>query len=197
MDNNIDFKDLWKKQVVSEPNMDDLMQKLNQFKKQSLLKLIVTNVLLIATSLFIIYIWYAYQPQLITTKLGIVLVILAMFIYLIAYNKLFTAYQTIDNTQSNSEYLQKLIGIRTKQQFMQSTMLNLYFVLLSSGICLYMYEYALKMKTEKAVLAYALTVAWIAFNWFYTRPRQMKKQQLKINELIGQFEKINKQLNND
>lgn len=197
MDNNIDFKDLWKKQVVSEPNLDDLMQKLNQFKKLSLRKLIVTNVLLIATSLFIIYIWFSYQPELIATKLGIVLVILAMVIFLIAYNKLFTSYQTIDNTQSNSQYLQKLIDIRTKQQFMQSTMLNLYFALLSLGICLYMYEYALKMKIEKAIFAYALTITWIAFNWLYTRPRQIKKQQSKINELISQFEKINRQLNND
>ncbi len=196
MDNNIDFKDLWKKQVVSEPNMDDLMQKLKRFKKLSLRKLIVTNVLLIATSLFIAYIWYAYQPQLVTTKAGIVLVILSMVIYLLAYNKLFTVYQTIDNTQNNSQYLQKLIDIRTKQQFMQTTMLYLYYGLLSLGMCLYMYEFTSKMTIENAILTYTLTGGWIVFNWLYTRPRQIKKQQSKINELISQFEKINKQLNN-
>lgn len=197
MDNNIDFKDLWKRQVVIEPDMDELVQKLKQFKKASLRKLVVTNVLLIATSLFIGYIWYTYQPQLITTKLGIVLVILSMVIYLIAYNKLFASYQTVDNTQSNSQYLQKLIDIRTRQQFMQTTMLYLYYILLSSGMCLYMYEFAVKMTIWKAVLTYALTGAWIVFNWLYTRPRQVKKQEAKINELISRFEKINKQLNNE
>lgn len=195
MDNNIDFKDLWKKQIVSEPNIDDLMQKLSQFKKLSLRKLIVTNILLIATCLFIAYIWYAYQPQLITTKTGIVLVILSMVIYLLAYNKLITSYQKVDDTQSNSQYLQKLIDIRTKQQFMQTTMLYLYYGLLSLGMCLYMYEFTSKMTMENAILTYTLTGGWIVFNWLYTRPRQIKKQQSKINELISQFENINKQLN--
>lgn len=197
MDNNIDFKDLWKKQIVSEPNIDDLMQKLSQFKKLSLRKLIVTNILLIATCLFIAYIWYAYQPQLITTKTGIVLVILSMVIYLLAYNKLFTSYQKVDDTQNSSQYLQKLIDIRTKQQFMQTTMLYLYYALLSLGMCLYMYEFTSKMTMENAILTYTLTGGWIVFNWFYTRPRQIKKQQSKINELINRFEKINDQLNND
>jgi len=194
MDNNIDFKDLWNKQAVSQPNKEDLLSRLNKFKISSLRRLIISNVLLIATSAFIIFIWYYYQPQLITTKIGIVLTILAMVIYLFNYNKLFSSYKAIDNTQSNNEYLQKLISIRTKQQFMQSTMLSLYFIILSLGICLYIYEYTSRMTTFWAIFAYSITLTWIAFNWFYIRPRQIKKQETKINELISKFETINKQL---
>jgi len=194
MDNNIDFKDLWNKQAVSQPNKEDLLSRLNKFKISSLRRLIISNVLLIATSAFIIFIWYYYQPQLITTKIGIVLTILAMVIYLFNYNKLFSSYKAIDNTQSNNEYLQKLIIIRTKQQFMQSTMLSLYFIILSLGICLYIYEYTSRMTTFWAIFAYSITLTWIGFNWFYIRPRQIKKQETKINELISKFETINKQL---
>jgi amino acid permease len=77
---------------------------------------------------------------------------------------------------------------------MQTTMLNLYFILLFAGICLYMYEYTSRMKFIYAVTAYVVTLAWIAINWFYLRPKTIKKQQAKINGLIDKFEEINNQL---
>lgn len=197
MNNNIDFKDLWKKQAVSHPNIEELRSKLNHFKRTSLRRLIITNILLIATCAFIAFIWYYYQPQYTSTKIGIILTVLAMVMYLFVYNKLILSYQTIDSTQSNSEYLQKLVTIKTKQQFLQSTILSLYFILLGSGICLYMYEYALKMTLFWGIFAYGAMLAWICFTWFYLRPKEIKKQQNKINSLIAKLEAINKQLNSN
>jgi hypothetical protein len=192
--NNIDFKDLWKQQTVSPPNMDELLSKVKHFKKVSLRKLIITNVLLIATSVFIGFIWYKYQPQFISTKIGIVITIFAMVLYLFVYNKLASFYKTIDSNQSNSEYLQKLISIKAKQQFLQSSVLSLYFVLLGSGLSLYMYEYASRMTIFWAIIAYGVTFAWVGFAWFYLRPKEIKKEQARINGLIAKFEAMNNQL---
>ena len=191
---NIDFKDLWKKQTVSQHNIEDLMARLKQFRKAGLRSLWKTNIMLFATSAFIIFIWYYYQPQFISTKIGIVLVILAMIMYVTVYNGLLQIYKDIDTTQKNQEYLQKLILIKRKQQFMQSTILSWYFVLLLSGICLYMYEYASRMTVFYALITYGVTLLWIGFNWFYLRPKQIKKQQAKINHLIAKFEDVNSQL---
>jgi len=192
--NNIDFKDLWKKQAVSRPNMEDLMARLKQFKKEGLRSLWKTNILLFATSAFIVFVWYYYQPQFISTKIGIVLAIAAMILYVAVYNGMLRIYKDIDTTQTNQEYLQRLILLKRKQQFMQSTVLSWYFVLLLAGICLYMYEYASRMTVFYALITYGVTLLWIGFNWFYMRPKQIKKQQAKINELIAKFEDINKQL---
>jgi hypothetical protein len=197
MDNNIDFKDLWKQQTVSPPNIEDLFSKLKHFKKVSLRKLIITNVLLIATCLFILFIWYWYQPEFISTKIGIILMILAMVIYLFAYNKLFGFYKTIDADQNNTEYLQKLISIKTKQQFLQSVMMRLYFVLLVSGLGLYMYEYASRMTMFWGIIAYVISLGWMGFAWFYLRPKEISKEQAKVNGLIAKFEAVNKQLKAD
>lgn len=197
MDNNIDFKDLWKKQAVSQPNIEELRSRLKHFKKTSLRILIITNILLILTCLLIAFVWYYFQPQYITTKIGIILTILAMVIYLFVYNKLILFYQNIDNTQSNNEYLQKLVTIKTKQHFLQSSILSLYFILLGSGICLYMYEYALKMTLFWGIFVYVAMLTWICFTWFYLRPKEIKKQQHKINSLIAKFEAINDQLKSD
>ena len=194
MTNNVNLEELWASQTTSQPNANDLFLKIKELKKNNFKKLIITNILLIATSVFIIFIWVYYQPQLLTTKIGIILTILSMALYLFAYNQSFSLLRNTSNTQSNSEYLRNLLDIKTKQQFLQTTMLNLYFVLLSTGICLYMYEYTLRMTVFWALFAYSVTLTWIGFTWFYLRPRQIKKQQTKIDDIITRFEIIIKQL---
>jgi hypothetical protein len=192
--NNIDFKDLWKKQSISQPNLEDLMNRLNQFRKSSIRALWKTNFMLITTAIFILCIWYYFQPQFISTKIGIVVVILDMALYLLLYNKLLRTYKAIDDTQSNYGYLQKLIIIRKKQKYLQTNVLSWYFVLLGVGISLYMYEYAVRMDLVWAIFTYAVTFIWLVFNWVYIRPKQIKKYQTKINCLIEKFEEVNKQL---
>lgn len=194
MDSNIDFKNIWKQQTSNKPNLEELIGKLKKFRNQNLRKLILANIGLITTSLLIIYIWYRFQPEMITTKIGIVLVILAMVMFLFAYNKMFMVFYKIDQTQSNNEYLQSLYVVKSKQKLMQTTVLNLYFIMLFLGICFYMYEYTSRMTIGSGILMYSVTLAWIAFNWFYLRPKTIKKQQGKLDELINKFEEINNQL---
>lgn len=194
MENNIDFKKLWQGQKVSMPNMEEVLKKISQFKKSALRKLIFINVALVVTSLFIVFIWYKYQPQFISTKIGIVLIILAMVIYLLQYNKLFGNLSKMDSTQNSSAYLQQLTTINKKQKYLQTKILSLYFILLSVGICLYMYEYTSRMTTFWAIVAYTVTLCWVGFNWFYIRPRTIKKQQTKLDELITKLQTIDRQL---
>ncbi|NIF03940.1 hypothetical protein F3J23_00680 [Chryseobacterium sp. Tr-659] len=191
---DIDFKNIWKQQTSSKPNLEELLGKLKKFRTQNLRKLILANIALITTSFVIIFIWYRYQPQMISTKIGLVLVVLAMIIFLLAYNKMFMVFYKIDETQSNNEYLESLYVVKSKQKFMHTTMLNIYFIMLFIGIIFYMYEYASKMSLFSSVIAYAAVFLWIGFNWFYLRPRTIKKQQVKLDELINKFEEINNQL---
>jgi hypothetical protein len=194
MNSNINFNELWAKQKTGVPNKEELLSKINKFKKSNLKRLIITNLLLIITSLFIIFIWVHYQPQMIITKIGVILTILAMVIFVIVYNQSFTLFRKTYNTQSNSEYLKDLLAIKAKQQFMQTTMLNLYFVLLSTGIGLYMYEYTKLMTAFWGIFTYGITSIWILFNWFYLRPKQIKKQQSKLDEIISKFKMLIEQL---
>lgn len=197
MDNNIDFKDLWKKQSISQPSINELLAKLKHFKKISLRRLILTNAMLIATCVLILLIWYYYQPQFLSTKIGIVLNVAIMAIYLLVYNRLFDAYKELDNTDSNAAYLQKLVAIKTKQKFLQSKMLSIYFVVLGLGTCLYMYEYASMMSFLWGFFVYAVLLFWMGFVWFYLRPRQIVKENSKIDTLIDTFQRINNQLEAD
>lgn len=195
--NNINFKDLWLGQPTPELPNADLIKKARTFKKLAYRKIIFTSILLSATSLFICWIWIKYNPQLWTTKLGIVLTILSMAIYAFSINQQYPILKKIDADNSNATYLKSLLELKKKQQFIQTTVLNLYFILLSLGIFLYMIEPVSKMKVLWGILAYAVTAIWILFNWFYLRPKQIKKQQTKINEIIRKFEDVQVQLNDE
>lgn len=195
MQDNIDLKKIWLQQKVTPPDINELRQKLKQYRKKSFLKLLLSNTLLIATCCFIAFIWMYCQPQFISTKMGIVLVLLAMLVYMIAQNKQISVFKTLNENQSNSDYLQKLIAIKQLQKKMHTSMLSLYFILLLIGLCLYMYEYTQRMTLPWQIIAYVASIGWIAFVWFVERPRTIKKQQEKLDELINQSQAINDYLN--
>ena len=193
----INFNELWSRQKAEQPALKDLLLKMNNFKKSGRKRIIVTNVLFLLTSIFILCIWYFYQPQLLTTKIGITLIILAMAVFAISSTNTSGLLKKTNEAESTQKFLTNLVAIKEKQQFIQTTMLNIYFVLLSAGIALYMAEYTSRMTTFQAVFAYGITALWILFNWFYIRPKQTKKQQSKLNEIIRKFEDIQTQLNQE
>lgn len=194
MSNNTDLKGLWNKQVAVIPDTKELFEKLNEFKKRSLRKIVFINTLLILTSAFIIFIWYYFQPEMISTKLGIVMIILAMALFVFVSNQTIPLLSKVDFDLDIRESIKQLFKYREKQIFLQTTMLNIYFIILSAGICLYMFEYASKMTFLLAAVSYFTTLLWIAFNWFYLRPKQIKKQRAKTEELISKLEKFNVQI---
>jgi len=194
MNSNIELKNLWHKQQVETPNVEKLYAKANELKRKSLIQLTVVNLALLLTVGFIGFIWYYYQPELLTTKIGIVLTILAVLIFLLPFGKQFSIL-TQSQTESNSkEYLQQLIKLKQAQMFQQTTMLSVYFIMLPLGVGLYLFEYVIRMPLIWGVFTYVLTALWFGFTWFYLRPRTIRKQNAKLNELLEKFEELNHQL---
>jgi len=195
METNIDLKKIWNTQKIETPNVEILYTKANKLKSRSFLKLVVGNITLLLTITFICFIWYYYQPELVTTKIGMILTILAVIIFLLTFNKQFSLL-TKNKTEPNSkEYLQQLIKLKEIQVYQQTTMLSIYFIILSLGIGLYMFEYVSKMTITWGIITYAITILWFAINWFYLRPKTITKQNAKLNKLLVEFEKLNNQMN--
>lgn len=194
MDNNIDFRELWAGQSSTPPGQEELFGKIKKLKNDHLRKLVISNVLLIATAVFIIFITYASHPALMSTWLGTGLVLMAMAIFLAVYNGLIPLLKKINDQQSNAEYLAALVQLKSKQRFLETTMMNIYFVMLSLGIGFYMYEFTARGSGLFIAITYGLTFGWIGFAWFYLRPRSMTKQQQKLNELISDIERMKQQL---
>ena len=196
MNDNMDFKTWWNKQETATPNIGKLFQQVDQLKKKRLTRLIQMNICLVATAMFIGFVWYYYEPEQITTKIGICLVFLAILVFLFSYNKLFPLFLKPGFELNSKQYLQQLLHIKTKELFIQKTIMSVYFGLLLLGICLYMLEYTSRMEILWAILTYLVVILWIAFNWFYLKPKLVKKQNVAMNNLIARCKKLNKQFEN-
>src|SRR5690606_5309523 len=193
MEPNIDLKNIWKQHSSEQPDKTELLSKLKRYKKANLRKIALTNIALLLTCGFIIFVWIYFQPQYISTKIGIILCVLGMLLYLWFYNRLTRCLKTIDSTDSTHDYVQNLQALVVKQKFMQTTMLSVYFAMLSIGLCLYFFEYTTRMTLFWGCFTYSVTLGWLAFNWFYFRPRVIKKERGKLDALIQTFKSINTQ----
>ncbi|WP_394759819.1 hypothetical protein [Flavobacterium sp.] len=192
----INLKDIWQSQTINpDINANEFILKAKKFQQKNRTKNILLNVLLGATALFISGLVLYYQPKMIITKIGTLLVLIAIVMQIIVSTKLFS--KNTNNLSSSSDYLHELLEFQKKLVFSQTTIMSLYFILLSIGIFLYMIEYAMRMSTIGMLITYGITTLWIAINWFILRPRIIKKQQEKLNEIIADLENINKQFEDE
>lgn len=191
--NNINFKDLYKQQSTSAPHIEEINKKASKFKKSQLRNSILLILGLAILTAFTIFIWIYFQPEYISTKMGIILIILGMVIFNVQNSKLLSNYKKINTMANNKEYLNNLMEIKRKQTFLQTKAISLYYIILFVGIMLYGYEYASMMPSPYGILFYVLTVAWVAFAWFYIRPKKIKSDKKKLNTLIDNYNSINEQ----
>ncbi len=196
MNDNLDFKSLWNEQKSEIPNVTEVIENGKKFKRKQLIKLIFMNLILLLTSCFIAFVWYFYQPQMLTTKIGIILTILGMLVYLFVYNKTIPFLKKFNAETDSATFLKQLLDFKQKQCFLQNTMIKVYFILLTLGLGLYMIEYVMRMKLIWGISYYFGTLFWIAFNWFYINPKKQKKQNLELDALIKKFENLKKQFIN-
>ena len=194
MKNKVDLKDLWSSQSVPKADQAGIFKKIDNFKRSGVRNWFVLNGALALTILVVILIWIYFQPQFLTTKIGIVLTVLAMVMLMFFNGRLIPLYKKADESRSNLDYLNTLLEIKTRSHFIQTRIMSLYFILLSAGIGLYMYEYTVRMPQLWGVAMYAIIVLWFGFTWFVMRPHIIKKTRLKMQTLIDELEKVKGQL---
>lgn len=197
MENSIDIKALWRQQIVPDADRSELLSRINRFRRRRFRKLIILNILLLLTIFFAVFVWMYFKPQLISTKIGIILTILPIGTVVTYSCRLIPLCRKIDDSCSNIDYLSDLSILRNKENFMQTKILNIYFVLLSLGISLYMYEYILDRSLIFGIIAYSAFLLWAGINWLVLRPKIIRKNRQQMNKLIGEVEKIKQQLNNN
>lgn len=195
MNNDQDLRSIWLRQkTAASPSEKELMAKAGRVKRKARNTIIFSFLLLIATLVFISVIVYIAKPQMLTTKIGTALVVLAIVTYLAASGNILQVFLRKDKQDASvKQYLDQLLMIRARQRFLQNTVLSVYFILLCAGIFLYMIEYASKMSVTGRLLAYGITALWFGFNWLYLRPRVIRKQSSRLNDVVAQLEKINGQ----
>ncbi|WP_405400609.1 hypothetical protein [Maribacter sp. Asnod2-G09] len=193
MMNDKNLSELWSKQTTIPPQKEELFSKFSKIKRRYLTKIIAINIIMFATIAFIIFVWLYFEPKLITTKIGIIITLFGILAYLFVYNQLIPELIKVNENLSNSDFLKSLIELNERQKFLQTKMLQTFFISLTIGLCLYIYEYVSLIPFPWSIIAYLATLLWIAFNWFYLRPIVIKKEKNKLDSIIKKFETISQQ----
>ena len=195
MEDNINLNQLWAAQSTGQkPDVSALLLTARKYKKKVLLKMIGSSLLLIATGVFISGIVIYFRPEMLTTKIGVLLMQSAIVAMVAAQLSAAKIFYTEKEENNCAEYLHQLYAMKKKQEYMHTSLMTAYFILLSAGLGLYMIEYARRMQPMGATLSYVITALWIGVNWLYIRPRTIRKQQEKMNEMIQKLEEVSKQL---
>jgi uncharacterized integral membrane protein len=193
-----DIKNIWRNQKdANVPPVDDIIKKIKKDRNKIMLKNIFSSILLLLTLAVVTAVLFAYDFEYATTRLGIVIVILAIIGALFMNTQLLRIISgRIDDSSDTSSYLNELIRYRHMQRIIHTKGITIYFLVLTMGMMLYLFEFAVRNKIF-GIAAYSLTLGWIAFVWFYLRPRTIKKQEARINGLIKQAETISQQLHSE
>lgn len=196
MQNFDTIKNLW--QTARPANLPDaavIRAEAQKARRKMLRKNIAGAVLLAGTFAFITWIGLHYKFTLWTTSAGIILTLTAIAAGIIFNSRLVQLLLKQGNTSlDNTAYLQELIRFRSVQRSIQTKGISAYFLVLTAGILLYMLEFA-QRSLLSGVISYTLTLAWIAFNWLYTRKRAIAKQEKAVNTQIENLEKLISTLN--
>ena len=190
-----DIKNLWQNQPAAQaPDFEAIKKAANKSRRHMMARSLLALILLGGTLVFIVYIVLMADFKYQSTKLGAGLVIIAiLFAMVFNAQMLQLIMKEADFTSSNQAYLQQLITYRDKQRSFLTKGMVVYFILLSAGLMLYLYEFYARNPVF-GLKAYALTILWIAFVWFYFKPRAIEKREKKINALIEQIQSICEQL---
>lgn len=187
-----DIQQIWLRQpTVPPPSEKELGQQAVTIRRRTRNKVLLAILILLCTIGFILGIAEHWHPRLLTTYIGIIFILLAIIMQVIASGSLLSFLFRPDRKDKESrQYLQVLIRLRERQKFLQTKILSLYFVIMGIGIFLTMIENTRQMNISGRILAYGATALWIVFCWFFLRPRSIRKEAARLNALIGQLEKV-------
>ncbi|WP_143306203.1 hypothetical protein [Chitinophaga vietnamensis] len=193
MKNEFDLKALWSRQPATTPDFEAVLQKARSVRQQLRKKAILLILLLAATLAAVICIWCLSTLHFASTKAGVSLLIVAIVIMVVNQLRFVQAIGA-DQSQASTDYLRALLIIRKKQEYTSRTIMSVYFLLLTAGAALYLFEPLSHKPAAWLFGGYALTFGFFAYMWFVVRPKKIKEQQSELNSIISRIEECQAQL---
>ncbi len=188
MDTFNELQHLWQGAEAAPPiAAKDLIQKIKKSRRAILAKLAGSILALIATLPVMGWIFLAYHPKYPTTRFSIVLcMIIVTGGILMQSHSLRTLLLPLREDVDNRSMLAALERVQVRQKKINNGFMSAYFILLSGAMALYIFEF-IRGNILFGIAAYMVTFGWIAFAWFYLRPRTINKQNAALNSMIAQL----------
>lgn len=191
MQNFDNIQNLW--QAASDkdlPDAKEIIMSVQKARRKMIRRNIIGGSILCFTFLYICFIGWHYHFEQWTTRAGIIITLFAIVMGVAFNSHLVQLLLKQSNLAlDNRAYLQQLIHFRNTQHVIRTKGQALYYLLLTLGLVLYMIEFA-KRNIYFGIIAYSITLGWIAFSWFYILKKRKAAHTKEINEQIDNIEKL-------
>jgi hypothetical protein len=197
MDMNTDsLSTIWNRQPVPQPvPAKELLRKAAGVRRRAYWRHGRSGLLLIATLIYIDVLLSYVPVQMVTTRIGVALMNIAIFVYLAASGDMIYLWiRPTRQDQTVSDHLQELLTLKQRQQWLFGRFFTIYYSLLTVGLFFYCLEFTLRMRVVYAVVTYVLLTCWVLVFWFWLRPRLIKKHADKVDLSIAELERLAGQL---
>ncbi len=188
-----DIKALWAQAAPHAADASIVIRAARKYRAKIILRT-SAGILALAGALVVVsLVAFHYQFRLVTTRIGIALVILAIVSGMLMNSQLVWLLLKPNSTVDNKTFLKTIKELQQKEQYVQTKFLSLYFAVLSIGMMLYLFEFTYGGLLF-SVIIYSATMGWILLAWLYLRPRSIRKQRERTQKIIDQLEGIAAQM---
>ena len=196
MNNFDDIQKLWQQHTAS-PHREaaDLVRLVKQKRRREGIGMLCGTLALTVTFFGIGFVGVYYPFAYLSTYAGIVLVLLSIVAATVMNSRMLSLlYQgTIKEDADNATMLARMHRYQQRQRFFQTRFISAYFITLTIGLALYMFEITHRNLLFMGI-AYTFTLGWIAFAWWYIRPRTIRKQTERIQAIIDHLKNLQREL---
>jgi amino acid transporter len=193
MDNLNDLKAIWLTAKTDDlPGSKEMLRIVKKFRNERLRrKLWIVFVALLAMAIMVVTI-FVVRSTAVTTILGESFTIMACIVLIFTNTKSMKRFIDLKDC-SNKEFIEFLEQTRRNQNYYYKKTQVAGMLLSSAGLLLYLYE-QVQGRLLLGVIIYSIAVLWVLFLWLYIRPRNFKKQAIKLNETMKRLERIEDQI---
>ena len=194
--NNINsIKDLWQNAASPSPlSIEELMKEISKKRNKMMHRNIFGILSLLAAASVVTWVGISYDAKYQSTRIGIILVLLAIVGGIFINSQLLQLMLKPMNLAMDSKsYTQAMKNYQSKQAYLHGQGMVIYFCTLGIGLALYLWEFT-HANIPFLVAVYGISFGWIGLVWFFIRPRTIRKEKERMSEIIGQLERISKQI---
>ena len=191
MDSFNDLQQLWQ-ETAPEPALsaNELIGLVRKQRLKLLARLAGSVLALLLTLPVMIWVYVDYHPVYATTRLSIIMMIIAIVAGIFMQSRsLPLLLKPLKEDVDNQAMILALQKLRQKQKFIHTTFISWYFVVLGVAMAMYLFEFVHR-NLWFAIGTYVLTFGWYAFAWVYLRPRNIRKQNERLDAMIKHLQQL-------
>lgn len=188
------LKSIWHNQVaLPKVSHEDVLKKVGKTRTGLASRLLLEMAGMAAASAMLIYVWIESPFRMWTTHLAMLIFMACCLYYIIA---LIGNYRRI--TYSNlldkpGEYILYLKNYKHDRFIFNTRKYRVYSIFFTAGFILYFIEIAFLASLWVTIAGIIFTFAWIAFCYFVLMRIYIRKEESKLEDMIGNLERLERQ----